>query len=353
MSMKKFFRGFTLAELLLCVGIIGIVSAMGITVAKISAERAYNLLYYTGYINLYNAIADAEFHGKNTNEDIMNHVKDLLSKDNIISNNINADIKFMTYKADTLQREQTDGVINVIKPGDMSNDLSFGAGTTHPKENLDIPVVGGGSGSQQKPNTKPTCKDGFILVGNRCTLNLQFSDFKGNFGVPEVTPVNPDKPNPPPTPSGNSVTIEAVNGIKYYYSNDNNIPSIDGVKRVIPITMTIPQRKTKSNDGVSSVRLLYIVMDHAYLIPVKDNESVDLQNRRDLLPAFIDNGFVGRNNQVINRKKWKYEHPVFRSYREAYCLLDSSIVIPDVISCEGITANQKGMLAVVSPQKAR
>ena len=56
MSMKKFFRGFTLAELLLCVGIIGIVSAMGITVAKISTERAYNLLYYTGYINLYNAI---------------------------------------------------------------------------------------------------------------------------------------------------------------------------------------------------------------------------------------------------------------------------------------------------------
>ena len=349
MSMKKFFRGFTLAELLLCVGIIGIVSAMGITVAKISAEKAYNLLYYTGYINLYNAIADAEYHGKNTNEDIMNHVKDLLSKDNIISSNINNDIKFMTYKADTFTREKTDGVINIMKPGDMCGDLSFGNGNCNSKENLDIPVIGGSgsssvSGSQQKPNTKPICKDGFILVGNSCTLNLQFSDFEGNFG---------GSGGSGGSGSDNSVTIEAVNGIKYYYSNDNNIPSIDGVKRIIPIKMTIPQRQTKSNDGISTVRLLYIVMDHAYLIPVKDNESVDLQNRRDLLPAFIDNGFVGRNNQVINRKKWKYEHPVFRSYREAYCLLDGSIAIQDVISCDGITANQKGMLAVVSPQKAR
>ena len=82
--MKKFFRGFTLAELLLCVGIIGIVSAMGMTVAKIGTDKAYNSYYYAGYINLYNAIADAKSQGKETNNDIMTHVRDLLSKDNVV-----------------------------------------------------------------------------------------------------------------------------------------------------------------------------------------------------------------------------------------------------------------------------
>ena len=84
--MKKFFRGFTLAELLLCVGIIGIVSAMGMTVAKIGTDKAYNSYYYAGYINLYNAIADAKSQVKETNNDIMTHVRDLLSKDNVVAN---------------------------------------------------------------------------------------------------------------------------------------------------------------------------------------------------------------------------------------------------------------------------
>ena len=56
--MKKIKSGFTLSELLLCVGIIAIVSAMGMTIARQGTERAYNLYFSTGYINLYNAIGE-------------------------------------------------------------------------------------------------------------------------------------------------------------------------------------------------------------------------------------------------------------------------------------------------------
>ena len=56
--MKKIKSGFTLSELLLCVGIIAIVSAMGMTIAKQGTEKAYKLYFSTGYMNLYDALAE-------------------------------------------------------------------------------------------------------------------------------------------------------------------------------------------------------------------------------------------------------------------------------------------------------
>jgi len=56
--MKK--QGFTLAELLLCVGIIGIVGAMGAFATKHSIDQSYKGFWYNGYVNLSNAIADLE-----------------------------------------------------------------------------------------------------------------------------------------------------------------------------------------------------------------------------------------------------------------------------------------------------
>lgn len=56
MNIKK--CAFTLAEVLLTLGIIAIVTTMGMTISKKGAEQAYNNYYFTGYINLYNAIAD-------------------------------------------------------------------------------------------------------------------------------------------------------------------------------------------------------------------------------------------------------------------------------------------------------
>ena len=55
--MKKFKIGFSLAELLLVIGIMGVITAFGITITKHAAETAYNRYWYTGYINLYNTIS--------------------------------------------------------------------------------------------------------------------------------------------------------------------------------------------------------------------------------------------------------------------------------------------------------
>ena len=290
--MKKFFRGFTLAELLLCVGIIGIVSAMGMTVAKIGTDKAYNSYYYAGYINLYNAIADAKSQGKETNSDIMNHARDLLSKDNVVAN--------LECPAG---QEKVNGVCQYICPEGQTRD-----------EN----------GVCRAPEEE---QEAFVW----------------------------------PTPD-NSVVIETVNGIKYYYPNNlsdgmNGVQQltgeISGVTNAFPITMTVPQRQTRANNGIATVHLIYIDLNGGYLIPVTDDASVDLQNRRDLLPAYIDNGKVGRNSNIINRNNWTYERPAYRSYRETYCLLRGRTVINNVISCDGISANQDGVLAIANPQKAK
>lgn len=363
--MKKFFRGFTLAELLLCVGIIGIVSAMGMTVAKISTDKAYNLFYYAGYINLYNAIADAKSQGKETNSDIMNHARDLLSKNNVVATLPDTGIKFLTYKAVWA----------------CTKDIG------HEKQCMDVPVPledNAGCGiyegreycREENPEQKP-CPPGYLMdINGNCRDKTPLPN-------PEVMPdlvvcppgqvringvcrnMSPDGQIRDtfawPTPN-NSIVIETVNGIKYYYPNglsdgmnglEQLTGEISGVTNAFPITMTVPQRQTRANNGFATVHLLYIDLNGGYLIPVTDAASVDLQNRRDLLPAYIDNGKVGRNSNIINRSNWTYERPAYRSYRETYCLLRGRTVINNVISCDGISANQDGILAIANPQKAR
>ncbi len=66
MSLLK--RGFTIAELLLVIVIIGIISAMGATITKKSSARAYNLFWHNGYVTLSNAIGDIEYNNSNPSE---------------------------------------------------------------------------------------------------------------------------------------------------------------------------------------------------------------------------------------------------------------------------------------------
>ena len=357
--MKKFFRGFTLAELLLCVGIIGIVSAMGMTVAKISTDKAYNSFYYAGYINLYNAIADAKSQGKETNKDIMDHTKDLLSKDNVVATLPDDGIRFLTYKAiDQGFCGKNEKLINGIcrktgvDPGkELPNqscrpDETRINGVCVPK--WQIPYQGNG------------CPEGQEKVNGVCRDKCLEGQTRDENGVCRAPQENPDTFAWPT--SDNGVSIETINDIKYYYPNNlsdgmNGVQQltgeISGVTNAFPITMTVPQRQTRANNGIATVHLIYIDLNGGYLIPVTDDTSVDLQNRRDLLPAYVDNGKVGRNSNIINRSNWTYERPAYRSYRETYCLLRGRTVINNVISCDGISANQDGVLAIASPQKAR
>ena len=91
--MKKFFKkGFSLAEILIALGIISIISTMGMTVAKRGIDRAYNLYVYSSYKGIHDAInianADATQDGNNglnydspfgTNDDITPYFNSILS----------------------------------------------------------------------------------------------------------------------------------------------------------------------------------------------------------------------------------------------------------------------------------
>ena len=401
--MKKFFRGFTLAELLLCVGIIGIVSAMGMTVAKIGTDKAYNSYYYAGYINLYNAIADAKSQGEDSNESIMNHARDLLSKDNVVANLFDDGIRFLTYKAvwacttdilldDGLSGLGPDGMcMEVPAPLEDENGCGIYNGKYFCKK----------QGGSQCPKGTLKMTDGSCRLPGNCKKQIFLADgtvacgdddpgLDGKITLPVLCPIGQEKVNgvcqdkcpdgqtrdengvcqaPQQNPdtftwptADNGVAIETVNGIKYYYPNNlsddmNGVQQltgeISGVTNAFPITMTVPQRQTRTNNGIATVHLIYIDLNGGYLIPVTDDESVDLQNRRDLLPAYIDNGKVGRNSNVVNRANWTYERPAYRSYREAYCLLKGRTVINNVLSCDSISGTQAGVLAIANPQKAR
>lgn len=55
--MKK--KGFSLAEVLIALGIVSVIATMGFTIAKRGIERAYDLYIYSGYKGITDAIADA------------------------------------------------------------------------------------------------------------------------------------------------------------------------------------------------------------------------------------------------------------------------------------------------------
>lgn len=326
--MKKLFRGFTLAELLLCIGVIGIVSAMGMTVAKIGTDRAYNLYYYGAYENLYNAIADAKAKNIEDNLAIMNHVNNVLSKSNLVANNSN--FTYIALKAYAIPT-------NPCPPG---YDYVHGVCVKLEKELPDMNLM--------QPSNNDFYTDDFT----------QQKDFKEtNQGSGDGTY---------PNPGDDDVTqITTSNGVNYYYKStlSNDLNGFDeltanGITKAIPITMTIPQRVTRTNGGIAVVRFLYVNLGDGYLIPVTDNGSVDLQNRQDLLPAYIDDGIVGRTGNV-NAENWDYKRPVYGSYKDAFCSQPNyaAKILSGVINCStgfnNISSERSGVLKVADPRKAR
>ena len=66
--MKKLYKkGFSLAEILIALGIISIISTMGMTIARKSIDRAYNLYIYSSYKGISEAINIANADITNTN----------------------------------------------------------------------------------------------------------------------------------------------------------------------------------------------------------------------------------------------------------------------------------------------
>lgn len=447
--MKKHFKGFTLSELLLCIGIIGVVSAMGMTITKISTDRAYNLYYYTGYTNLYNAIADAKANGIESNQEIMQHVTQLLSKD---ENNIAfaTDMPFSSYKAVLLANNIScpsgyrlqgtkclplkhvidDEKTTKVPPtrpdwsghitgngSDSGNDGTggdsgsgtgngsgsgsgdgSGSGTGNGSGSGSGDGTGGGDGAGWvEPNGANanvingsngiryyyanSLNDGMNGVGTLQIaslpqgLEIAFLTYKAvirqkdNYAPNDIDDLLPNdtasgttKPKPNYSGTGGSGGT-STSGSSSNSGNNSSSSSGSGsgdvtpngtITRAIPITMTVPQRKTRNNpDGFATVRLLYINLNGGYLIPITAGSSVDLQNRRDLLPAFIDDGKVGRNNALNRNNGFVYTRPAYGTYREMFCSLSGLGSIDTVINCTGIEANKIGALKVVDPRKSK
>ena len=265
--MKKFFRGFTLAELLLCVGIIGIVSAMGMTVAKKSTEKAYNLYFYTGYVNLYNAIADAVESGED----------------------------------------------------------AYPSG-----------LCTGSSSSTGMPTNTPTNETPLVRHIAK-VLGVDEGELKRNDG------------------SGSFTT---KNGIEYVFLNQATCPGANAAR----IYMRVPAAKTRNNNNGQIGTELFYMSDIQQLVPTRytnqniNRKYISLQERRDLLPAYIDDGRVGRNN-TLNRANWEYERPIYGSYKDVFCsIYGTSKKIDGAIDCAGVTsiaAGRTGVLKVVDPRKAK
>ena len=336
--MKNFKRAFTLAELLLCIGIIGIVSAMGMVITKHTTDKAYQLYYYTGYINLYNAIAEAKLQGATNATETMSKAMDLLKVDNTTSASAginvasNCDLNLLTFKAVSYAN---DDIYH------MKDNLGTGTMQIDPR-----PGVPG------NPTPQPTIPT-----------------------LPKIPiPETPEIPTNPENPTLNDAvtTAECANGITYSYNiplNVENSSTENTMYKNVFITMRVPAAKTRTNGGFQEVRLYYSY-DSNTLIPLAPEEgstAPDLQTRRDLLPAYIDDGKVGRNN-VVDRTNFTYEKPIYGSFKDAFCSLKgtgyeekygSDIT---VISCATDTYTDirktvngtrvNGVLKIASPQKA-
>ena len=244
--MKLSKLGFTMAELLLCIAIIGIVSAMGMTITKKGTEKAYNLFYYTGYVNMYNAIADAVATGEDS----------LLSA--------------------------TDPDGNTIKPAIVTHIAKC-----------------------------------FNVDENSVVMDV-----------------------------GLNYTLNTTNGITYL---------LHAYSSVLAIWMKVP-----TNTGSSKYVTLYYSPNTKELVPgSQDNDAFfPIQDRRDLLAAYVDDGKVGRNN-VMDRSTWQYQRPVYGSYKDAYCSVygaSAKVSMADLDCSTGynnISAGRTGVIKIADPRKAK
>lgn len=73
-------KGFSLAEVLISVGIVSVIATLGFSVARTNLDRAYNMYVYTGAKYLSDAITDAEIRGLADDADeLRDHLQDLFN----------------------------------------------------------------------------------------------------------------------------------------------------------------------------------------------------------------------------------------------------------------------------------
>ena len=79
--MKKITKkGFSLAEVLISIGIVSVIATLGFSITKKNIDNAYNMYVYTGASALTDAILDAEYKKKTNNiAGLTNHLRTLFN----------------------------------------------------------------------------------------------------------------------------------------------------------------------------------------------------------------------------------------------------------------------------------
>ncbi len=295
-------HGFTVSELLISIAIISIVSAMGMTIAKRGTDDAYKNYFAVGTMNLNNALAQIETGEVNvqpTNAGNLQERTDFVRED------------------DGRAREDANG--NPIRrkmPANISEDIFL--------KRLDnngnwVPLNDSFYKMYDRNGIEYHAMGGIPdLRGPQWITNC----FKYLFGDTNIKITN----NACNGAQGSDCVINAGNGITY------EITEIDqNGTDFIRIMMTVPAQRTRQNPtGRARTEFLYCRNANAadrtpggtdidklanshMLIPLDSsilNNRADLQNipyvnlqdREDLLTAYIDDGVVGRHVPRYNNE---------------------------------------------------
>ena len=149
----------------------------------------------------------------------------------------------------------------------------------------------------------------------------------------------------------NNYSITTPNNITYTFNTINNTMPL------YSITVEMPSVSRVNNNSITNratMCLFYAPQnDFRGLIPVDSDGKTctssieNIQDRKDLLPFYIDDGLVGR---IIDGK---YRRKTYYSFRDAVCkVYGSEVIRADYpINCFGIDLTESGMLTIENPRK--
>lgn len=144
-----------------------------------------------------------------------------------------------------------------------------------------------------------------------------------------------------------SVTFSTPNGINYTLKNESEY---------YKITIEVPSQKyyDETNKKVmttKSYEFAYKPSEYTFLIPTDGDDPNSILYRKDLLPAYIDDGSQGRKDSNGNIARYKYY-----TLKGAICLRHGYDINDDNItsySCEdfAIKDHPYGVIKIANPRK--
>lgn len=154
----------------------------------------------------------------------------------------------------------------------------------------------------------------------------------------------------------NALYCSTPNGIDYLFANNS---PLDAIK----VTMYVPSRKKEANKTKDSIDFYYLFTRPPYVLIPTSGGDINLLERPDLLPFYVDDGNTGRvvNDPVMGEM---YVAKQYLSASEAICSVYGKITSPintspassrrpvTIINCPDDVTRRFGIVKYENPQKA-